>query len=260
MFKPPTPYYGGKQSLVKWLLPLFPKHTLYVETHFGGGALFFAKEPSEVEVINDLNGFIINFYEVIVNDFDRLYRLIRATLHSRGLYLKAYNIYKQQAHHTRVLKAWAFYILTTQGFASKIGSWGFDNTRNTTTKKVRNSIKRFTEAYKERLQNAQIECLDAVDLIGRRDRPEAFFYIDPPYFNSNCGHYSGYTEADYRRQLDALIALQGKFMLSSYPSAILSDYVKRFGWQYKELTKRVAVSHRVTKMKTEVVVCNYDIL
>lgn len=53
--KPPITYYGGKQKLIKHLLPLIPEHNLYAEPFFGGGALFWAKEPSNVEVINDTN-------------------------------------------------------------------------------------------------------------------------------------------------------------------------------------------------------------
>jgi len=59
--KTPITYYGGKQTLLKYLLPLIPQHKLYCEPFFGGGAVFFAKPKSDVEVINDINGEVINF-------------------------------------------------------------------------------------------------------------------------------------------------------------------------------------------------------
>ena len=64
--KTPITYYGGKQTLLKYLLPLIPQHKLYCEPFFGGGAVFFAKPKSDVEVINDINGEVINFFIVII--------------------------------------------------------------------------------------------------------------------------------------------------------------------------------------------------
>ena len=67
--KTPMTYYGGKQKLVSTILPLFPEHVLYNEPFCGGAALFFSKEPSEIEVLNDLNAELINFYTVMRQDF-----------------------------------------------------------------------------------------------------------------------------------------------------------------------------------------------
>jgi DNA adenine methylase len=60
--KTPVSYYGGKQQLATIILGLIPNHRLYCEHFLGGAAVFFAKEPSPVEVINDTNGQLINFY------------------------------------------------------------------------------------------------------------------------------------------------------------------------------------------------------
>ena len=68
--KPPISYYGGKQSMLKDILPLVPSHDLYTEVFAGGAALLFAKKPVRVNVINDLNGELVNFYRTIVTDFD----------------------------------------------------------------------------------------------------------------------------------------------------------------------------------------------
>ena len=70
--KTPIAYYGGKQSLLNNILPLIPEHTVYTEAFFGGGAVFFAKEPSKSEVINDTNNMVVNFYEVVQTNFEEL--------------------------------------------------------------------------------------------------------------------------------------------------------------------------------------------
>ncbi|SQA96744.1 Site-specific DNA methylase [Cedecea neteri] len=56
MVSPVIPWVGGKRKLAKTLLPLFPAHTCYVEPFCGGAALFFMKERSDVEVLNDIDG------------------------------------------------------------------------------------------------------------------------------------------------------------------------------------------------------------
>lgn len=91
--KTPITYYGGKQTMLKHIRPLVPDHSVYTEAFAGGAALYFDKEPSKVEVINDLNGELINFYRTVVNDFDLLRKEIDTTLHSRGQHQHAWYIY-----------------------------------------------------------------------------------------------------------------------------------------------------------------------
>ncbi len=67
--KTPITYYGGKQKLASTIVPLIPEHTLYNEPFAGGAAIMFAKEPSELEVLNDTNKELINFYKVLQQDF-----------------------------------------------------------------------------------------------------------------------------------------------------------------------------------------------
>ena len=62
--KTPITYYGGKQSMLSIILPMIPEHNLYCEPFFGDGAVFFTKEPSKIEVINDTNREVVNFYRV----------------------------------------------------------------------------------------------------------------------------------------------------------------------------------------------------
>lgn len=87
--KTPITYYGGKQSLLKHILPLVPTHTRYTEAFLGGAALFFAKEPTRSEVINDLDGNLIQFYRVAQTNYPALKEKIEATLHARDIHAEA---------------------------------------------------------------------------------------------------------------------------------------------------------------------------
>ncbi|MBI2968889.1 MAG: DNA adenine methylase [Bacteroidetes bacterium] len=255
--KTPITYYGGKQTLVKRLLALIPAHDLYCEPFFGGGALFFAKPPSEIEVINDTNGEVVNFFKVVQTQFKELQKEIKATLHSRQLWKKARVIYENPEMFSDVKRAWAFWTLANQGFAGLLTSWSFgkDDSKEDSVAKKRED---FSKMYADRLKKVQIECNDAVRVIKLRDYKKAFFYCDPPYINTHQGHYKGYTEADYKRLLDALSKIKGKFILSSYPNSLLKKYIRKHKWNIHSVTKAIAVTKLTDKIKTEVMAFNYD--
>lgn len=262
--KTPISYYGGKQNLVSTILPLFPEHRTYTEPFVGGGAIFWSKRPSESEIINDYNRELINFYEVCRNEFVDLEKMIRISLHSRSLHADAVVMYENPHLFTRVQRAWAVWVLATQSFSAMLdGSWGYDTKGGTTSKKVTNKRNTFSEDYAIRLQNVQIENTDALRVIRSRDHKEAFHYCDPPYFNSDCGHYDGYSKDDFENLLRALQACEGKFLVSSYPSEVLSDYTARNGWSTKTIEQTVSVANGTTgkggKKKLEVLTANYDL-
>jgi len=259
--KTPISYYGGKQKLAAKILSLIPNHNLYCEPFIGGAAIFFAKPPSPVEVINDTNRELINFYRVVQNDFVALEKEVKISLHSRDLHRKAKVIYNNPDMFSEIKRAWAVWVLATQSFSSMLdGSFGYDIQKGTTSLKIKNKRDSFTEDYAIRLQDVQIECTDAIRIIESRDRPDSFFYCDPPYFNSDCGHYDGYTEMDFENLLKVLSKIKGKFLLSSYPSDVLKRYTKEFGWNTITVEQKVSVANRSKKppkSKTEVLTANY---
>lgn len=257
--KTPVTYYGGKQLMLPAILPLIPDHHVYTEPFFGGGAVFFAKEPSRVEVINDANGEVVNFYRVLQSDFWRLNELIQGTLHSREQYYDAQVVYNYPHLFDPIRRAWAFWILTNQGFSAKIGAWGYDNRGDSMVKRLITKKEQINIALRNRLDHVQIECTDGVRVIQVRDAPDAFHYVDPPYINSHQGHYSGYSRENYRALMQALANVQGKFLQSSYWSDILEEYVKAKGWHVMTFDRPVSVGTKKQKRKVEVLVANYPI-
>jgi len=262
MLKTPITYYGGKLNMLKEILPRIPDHRIYTEAFFGGGAVFFAKSRADAEIINDTNNLAVNFYEMVKTDFVSLKAKIEATLFSRATYSVALAIYRMPHLFNKLQHAWAFYIATNMGFACSAKSWGYDK-YSKRVKSFQNKKLRFDTSIAERLENTQIENNDAVKVITSRDAEDAFHYVDPPYINSNQGHYNGYTETDYRKLLDTLSTIKGKFLLSSYPSAVLDTYIKKNGWHSihfeKPLSARKAQKGEDRGRKTEVLTANYRI-
>lgn len=260
--KPPVAYYGGKQRMLSHILPLIPKHKTYVEPFFGGGAVFFAKEQSEVEIINDKNDSVTNFFEVLKNNYKVLCKQIDATLHSRSTQKLASSILYNPKFKNKIKKAWAFWVMCNMSYGSnptKNAGFAYDR-MGSVTKKIRNAKKRFLENYEHRMNHVEIENWDALRVIQSRDFSDAFFYIDPPYINTEQGVYAGYTEEDYIALLDVLVKIKGKFLLSGYPSEILDKYAKKHGWKMKSIDQmlRVTKLKKYSDRKTEVLCANYD--
>lgn len=263
LLKTPLTYYGGKQKLLPHLLEKKPtEYTVYNEPFCGGAAFFFALEPAEIEVLNDTNRELINFYRVVQTRYVELEKMIAVTLHSRSLHRDANVIYASPHLFDEVRRAWAVWTLCAQSFSAMIdGAWGFDKTENRTSKLLQNRKERFTAAFAERLQNVQLESSDATYIIRSRDTAKTFHYVDPPYVGSDCGHYDGYTEEDFERLLKTLAEVKGKFLLSSYPGELLMKYAKKYKWHMWSIEQKVSVNAKsgYLKRKIEVLTANYPL-
>ncbi len=257
--KTPISYYGGKQSMLKHILPIIPHHRIYVEPFFGGGAVFFGKEPSEVEIINDYNANVVNFYYQLKTNFKELKMMIDATAYSRDIYKRAMVVYDNPFIFRPIVRAWAFWVGTIQGFSNKIGSWRSSTVTNKEVKCVSNKKLNFTESLSDRLNIVQIENKDAIKLIQQFDSEDTFFYLDPPYVNSNQGHYGGYTQEHFNILLDSLVGIKGKFLLSSYPNDELKKYREKYNWFTSDKEMSLSASNIKGKRKIENLTANYSI-
>lgn len=251
--------------MLKNILPYVPNHDTYVESFAGGAALFWAKHPSKIEVLNDDNGEVVNFYKVLKNsrELKKLKGMVSATLHSYQAYKDAFVIYSNPHLFNRVQRAWAFWVSCSQGFASKIGSgWGYDKKGkvNKMATSVYNKKELFNdEFYTKRLEKVSIERRDALLVAKSRDSVKTFHYFDPPYVGSDQGHYKGYDDDSFVSLLGLIPKLKGKVLLSSYPHPELAKSAKKYGWYQKSFNLTVSVSnHR--KGKVEVLTANYPLV
>lgn len=256
--KTPISYYGGKQTMLKYILPLIPDHRVYTEAYCGGCAVLFGKQPVSCEVINDMNKELINFYRVAQSDYPALKREIDASLHSRDQHTHAKHIMTHPQFFTPVQRAWAIWIGSKLGFASMLdGTFGYDRS-GTTTLKLFNGKDQFTEAVCQRLAHVTVESEDGKNVIRRYDCPEAFHFVDPPYVGSDCGHYSDtFNEQDLEELLAILSEVEGKFMLTMFPHDRIREYVSRFGWTIHPIERQITASKESRRRQEEWMVTNY---
>ena len=216
--------------MLKDILPLVPSHDLYTEVFAGGAALLFAKKPVRVNVINDLNGELVNFYRTIVTDFDALRLEVLSTIHSREQHDVAWFIYRHPDYFDKIKRAWAIWTLSRLGFSGIFSnSFSFARTTGKNYPRVQTAKDRFLTELKDLLEQCTIEQDDAMKILVRYDIPTAFHFVDPPYVGSNIGHYSVmFSEEDLRNLLDILSRLKGKFMLTMYPNDLIQQSSERY--------------------------------
>lgn len=233
--KPPFTYYGGKQTIKSWIYAQFKDHKIYVEPFAGGATLLFHKpfNKRHIEVLNDRNSEIINFYNVLSDTAKQkdLIHKLKYTPYSETLYHHAKDIYRNPSCYNDVQRAWALYINCNMSFASGIGK-GFGYTK-TFSEHGTTSPNRFMVKYKnlescaKRLKYVTLHNRDALEIIKLYDTPNTLFYIDPPYVDTQQGHYSGYTEEHFQTLMDLVAKIQGKFLVSTYDN----DVVKKLDFR-----------------------------
>lgn len=233
--RPAISYYGGKQKQAKNIVPLIPKHTVYVEPYCGGAAIFFAKPWPDVgnthhyrEYLNDKDERLINFYRVLQTPEKReaLIERLALTLCSEAEYQKA----KDLESGDDVQRAWAYYVNIQQSFTNELGGgWRRAVYSGNEQATWANKVARLPE-YLGRMASVGVTCDDALNVIQQLDSPQTFFYCDPPYPNTDAGHYKGFTVADLQALVDALDKCQGSFLLSNYeqPNVKIPDDWERF--------------------------------
>lgn len=208
---PIIPWVGGKRRLARHILPLFPKHTCYVEPFCGGAALFFNKPPSKVEVINDVNGELVNLYRVVKYHLEEFVRQFKWALSSRQIF--EWEKLTAPETLTDIQRAARFYYLQNMAFGAKVEGQTYGTS---TTSPPRLNLLRLEEnlsAAHLRLSRTQIEHLDWVTCIEKYDRPHSLFYLDPPYWGTS-GYGVKFGQEQYDRMAVLARSVKGKMIIS----------------------------------------------
>lgn len=250
-------YPGSKWKLANWIISFFPEHHSYLEPFFGSGAVLFNKPRSDIETINDLDGNVVNLFECIKEDPEKLSRSIYLTPYAREVYEKAF--YKQS--EDRFEKAVMFFIRLNMGH-------GF----RTNGKKVgwKNDVQGRERAYAaqdwcklperimqatERLRGIQIDNRPALELIPRFNFENVLIYCDPPYMlETRHGKQYRYemTDRDHEKLLSVLLKHKGKVLISGYDTDLYKTILN--GWNRYETT----TYSQVCSKKKEVLWMNYE--
>jgi len=252
-------YPGAKWSIANWIIEKLPPHHSYIEPFFGSGAVLFTKPRSNIETVNDLDGDVINLFECIRRDPERLAAEIYMIPYARDVYEMAFRDRDTETDSFR--RAVNFYVrmMMGHGFRTTGEKVGWKNDVQGREKSYASNqwcnLPQVIMEAAERLRGVQIENRPAVELISRFNYPNVLIYADPPYLLSTR-HGKQYrhemTQADHAQLLEALKCHRGPVLLSGYESQMYDDMLK--GWHREQTT---TYAQTATQRK-EVLWMNYE--
>ena len=225
----PFAWYGGKEALAPLLCSLLPVHEVYCEVFGGSGALLFAKAPTRLEIFNDLDSGVVNFFRVLRNaeQMQELVRLLSLTPYARAEY---YNCLKQwETASDPVEQARQWYVGVMLSMNSSIRNTGWSSTKapgSNPARAWRNTIERL-HLCAARLAEVEIDHRDFEQVLQVYDSPTTCFYLDPPYLPETrrkryCYHQE-MSVSDHERLLTRLQQLQGMVILSGYTHPLYQE-------------------------------------
>jgi DNA adenine methylase len=269
MINSPFKWVGGKSRLRKAIIPLIPEHQCYVEPFGGAAWVLFGKSPSSIEVLNDIDEELINFFRVVKHRPEELIESFDLELVSRGEFLRLADADPQTL--SEVERAHRFYYLIMAGwggearyprFQTSTSDGGHGNRLIGALKTLRKRI----EPVHNRLKTVIIENLDWSECIDRYDRPTSFLYLDPPYPRNGANYkHNMRLAAEHSAIAEWLSKVQSKWMLSSYDT----DEVRANFRQYNIVPIQSSSGMRASQaeirangikrtVNREILILNYD--
>lgn len=241
--RPPLRYHGGKWRAAPFILSHLPEHHSYVEPYGGGASLLLRKEPSAVEVYNDLGGSVVRFFRVLREQPVELIRAIHLTPYARAEFVLA-----REPSDDDLEAARRFYVLSWQGRGGPTAKWntGWRFQRTIDNRQYNCASWDDTEhlwAVAGRLKAVQIECDTALAVIARYDRPGTLFVCDPPYVASTRSKWQSAAyehemrDSDHAALAQALHGIAGMAVVCGYPSPLYAEIYR--DWEhvdYQSLT------------------------
>ncbi len=211
--------------MAKKICERIPEHTCYVEVFAGGASVFFKKDASSSEVLNDLDKDLVTLYRVVKHHPEELYRQYKFSLVSRAEFEREQKVNPDTL--TDIQRAARYLFLQKSAFGGKVITQSFGT--NTTQKPRFNllTLEATLEAAWRRLINVQIECKDFRDLIPRYDRPHTFFFLDPPYWRID-GYRYNFVEQDFLDLRDVLAGVKGKFLMTINDTPEVREIFQQF--------------------------------
>lgn len=244
--RPVLRYHGGKWRLAPWIIAHFPPHRIYVEPFGGAASVLLQKERSLAEVLNDLDGAVVNVFRVLRDpgQAQRLRELIELTPWSRAEFYASYEASEDPVEQARrtVLRTFMAHGSTSlrrnrTGFRAK------NYRRNQAGAGDWVTYPEQIPAFVRRLRGVTIEQRPAIEIIGQQDTPETLFYVDPPYVqetrtsirtpsDTDRCYAHDMSDEDHARLAEVLYEAAGMVVLSGYSCPL---YDELYGdWERRE--------------------------
>ena len=253
---PLAPYLGGKFRLSKRIINKIEQiqHKIYAEPFVGMGGIFLRRtQIPKAEIINDINGELVNLYRIVRRYPNTLYKETEFMFASRQEFERL--LKTQPETLTDIERAARFLYLQNQAFGGKVTGQSFgvsiDRPARFDFVKLNDRIR----AVGERLASVTIERQDFETFIKRYDTKDTLFYLDPPYWGNETDYGKGvFTRADFERLRDCLMGIKGRFILSLNDTPQVRELFKNFTIEQTDVT--YSISKTGCCNRSEVIISN----
>lgn len=233
-------YYGCKQKVSSKLLDLLPPHNCWVELFCGSAAITLAKKAAPIEIINDIDGNIVNVFKQLRNNPTELISSIEFTPYAREEFLQTRNDNETLSDLERARRFLVEAMMSINGvLAGNKGGFSYSNSYSRSGKEARvNRWKNFPKRLSDvagRLRDVRIENLDAIKLLKKFvNRPATLVYIDPPYLmDRDSGYVNDAREVEFHIELLKLCnRAKCMILISGYENPVYEEFLSRVcGWK-----------------------------
>ena len=232
-FRPALRYHGGKWVLAPWIIKQFPPHRIYCEPFCGAASVLLRKPRSHIEIINDLDGEVVNLFNLLRNPDDAkiLALSLALTPYSREEFERSYQPGDSSFERARRLVCRSFFGFGSQSH-NPANSNGFRASKHKPYAIEWGGIPAAIVEIAERLIGVMVERRPAREILARYDGEDTLFFLDPPYpaATRNCGN-KGYvhemSDADHRELAYVAKSLTGRVILCGYPCGLYDGELYR---------------------------------
>jgi DNA adenine methylase len=240
---------GNKQRLAKKIIPHFPEHEIYIEPFFGAGGIFFNKQKSKINLLNDLNEDVANLYIVLQNHNE----LFTNALINIPIDQSIFNNWRKFPEKEPIQKALRFVMLSNFSYLGQGNSFALllRDVKSLTLNKIPN--------VNELLENVIIANLDfekflkSITFDNEIKKSKSFIYADPPYLNTSNNYNLKWTVEDTVRLFLVLDNLNIRFAVSE----IESDFINEIADYFKLNIIEIATFRSQRKTRKELLITNY---
>lgn len=253
---PIIPWLGGKRRLARKLFPLFPQHECYVEVFCGGAAMYFLRpNPAPVEVLNDINGELVNLYRVVQNHLDEFVHQFRWALSSRQMFKWLQAVTPETL--TDIQRTARFFYLQQHAFGARVSGQTFGTATTAPTVNLLRVEEKLSAAHLRLSGGTTVENLPWEECFKRYDRPHTFFYLDPPYWKTE-GYGVAFEWMQYEKLAETMRTCRGKVMLSINEHPEIRACFAGLEVQVLSIKYSLGTTHGKLKDRVELVFTNYD--
>lgn len=261
----PFGYFGSKNKIALQLCSELPPHNCWVEAFCGSAALTLAKPPAPIEVINDIDGEIINVFKQLRNNQDEICRLIALTPYAKQEFEEARiaNANNNELERARKFLVQAMFAINGV-FGRERGGFSYSqsysrNGRDARVNRWYNLPDRLAQVV-ERLRSVRVENRDAIELMEMfTNRPATLVYLDPPYLGERTQGYTNDANDEVYHLNMLKLADKAKCMvfISGYENKLYDEFLtKRKGWVHKTIDTVTKDSKGQSHVRSEVVWMN----